>query len=62
MMFTSDIAKGGQTLLCPATEIEKDQDTVIEQSNILIQQSVGQVVPCQLTESGYTPVNCLHGL
>ena len=31
----------------------KNRDTLIEQSNILIKQSVGQVVPCQLTESGY---------
>ena len=40
--------------LCPAAEIKKDSDALIEQSNILIKQSVGQVVPCQLNESGYT--------
>ena len=39
--------------LCPASEIEKDRDTLIEQSNNVIKQPVGQVVPCQLTESGY---------
>ena len=43
-------------LLCHVPEIEKDRDTLIEQSNILIKQSAGQVVPCQLTESGYATV------
>ena len=41
-------------LLSLATEIEKYRDYVFEQSNILIKQSVGQVVLYQLTESGYT--------
>ena len=40
-------------LLCHTTEIKKDRDTLIEQSNILIKQSVGKVVSCQLTESDY---------
>ena len=40
-------------LQCHATNIEKDRDTLIEQSNILIKQSAGQIMPCQLTESGY---------
>ena len=55
--MSSGVAKGGPgwahahpNVCC---EIEKDQDTLIEQSNILIKQSIRQVVPCQLTESGY---------
>ena len=40
----------------------KNQDTLIEQSNILIKQSVCQVVPCPLTESDNTtiPNYCCH--
>ena len=44
-------------LLCP-DEIENILNTLIEQSNILIKQSVGQVVYCQLIESSYTTVKC----
>ena len=33
--------------------LQKDRDTLIEQWNILIKQSAGQVVPCQFTQSGY---------
>ena len=37
--------------------IVKDRDTLIEQSIILLKKSVSQVVPHQLTESGYATVN-----
>ena len=43
-MQGSGVAKGeagraqASRLLCPATEIEKDRDTLIEQSDILIKQ------------------------
>ena len=38
-------------LLCPATNRSKDRDTLIEQSNFLLKQSVNQLhVPCQLTQ------------
>ena len=40
-------------LLCPTTKIENDRDALIEQSNILVNQSLGQVVPHQLTDSGH---------
>ena len=43
----SGIAKPSQ-MLCV-----KDQDTLIEQSNILLKRSAIQVVPHQLTKSGY---------
>ena len=33
--------------------LQKDQDILIDQSNILLKKSEGQVVPCQLTQSGY---------
>ena len=36
--------------------LQKDWDTLIEQSNILLKQSVAQVVPCKLTQSA-TGVN-----
>ena len=56
-MVHSGVAKGrpGQARAHPnvCCEVEKYRDTLIEQSNILIKQSVGQVVHCQLTESGY---------
>ena len=54
----SGVAKVGpgppKCCLCPATKIEKDQDTLIEQSNILIKQSVGQVVPANLLSLAMT--------
>ena len=37
----------------------KDEDTLIEQSYILLKQSVSQVVPCQLTGPGYITVQML---
>ena len=39
------IAKGGphKCLVCPATDVEKEQDTLIEQSNILIKQSLARL-------------------
>ena len=57
LLLNSGVAKGGpgwaRAHSNGCCEVEKDRDTLIEQSNILIKQSVGQVVPCQLTESGY---------
>ena len=65
MFHSSGVAKGGpgraQALpnACCALppRLQKDRDTLIEQSNILLKQLVGQVVPCQLTQSGYATVS-----
>ena len=35
------------------SRLQKDRDTLIEQSNILLKQSVDLIVPCQLTQSSY---------
>ena len=35
-------------------KLQKDRDTLIEKSNILLKQSVGQFIPCgQRNKSGY---------
>ena len=44
---------GPPHLCCALPLISKDQDTLIEQSYILIKQLVGQVLLCQETDSGY---------
>ena len=39
----------------------QNRDTLIEQSKIILKkQSVGRVVPCQLTQSGYATVAMLY--
>ena len=62
MSLISGVAKGGpggaQALpnlnaCCALPPKLQNRDTLIEQSNILLKQSAGQVVPCQLTQSGY---------
>ena len=54
--FFSGIAKGGPgppNLCCALPLILKDRDTLIDQSYVLIKQSVDQVLLCQCTDSGY---------
>ena len=41
-------ARPSQSWLCPTNDIAKDQDTLIEQSIIVLKSSVGLVVPCQI--------------
>ena len=57
----SGVAKGepGRAQALPNTYctvpsgLQEVEDTLIEQSDNLLKQSVGQVVPCQLTQSSY---------
>ena len=46
--------KQSRVSLAGPKSFKEDQDTLIEQSNILLKQSVDQVVSCKLIESGYT--------
>ena len=62
IMYISGVASSPpKRLLCPAIEIENDCDTLIEQSNILIKQSVDQVMHYQCTESSFFTANCYIG-
>ena len=58
LTFTSTLPNACNALLLINC---KDQDTLTQQSGNLLKQSVGQVVLCQLTESGYTTA-AQHGV
>ena len=51
-MIHCKIGPGRAQALCLFTEIEKYPNTLMEQLDILIKQSIGKALSCQLTESG----------